>query len=107
MSSGDNVETLKRFGSSDDAGDPTLIAMKVAARRQQKTMSTLITVIALLIVVSIVLGTFVFRLAKKPADIFRHVPQVKAEIIHTPGIAPPLLGPECEPGYFLNLSVLD
>jgi hypothetical protein len=31
-----------------------------------------------------------------PNDVFRHVPDAKMEIIHTPGVAPPMLGPECK-----------
>jgi hypothetical protein len=61
----------------------------------QRTRKIQRITIGVLAIACIILTGLLIRQSTTPNDVFRHVPQAKAEIIHTPGVMPPILGPEC------------
>jgi len=61
--------------------------------RQQSTLRILIGLVVFLSIVCTALGVTTLWLSRRPNDIF-YMPEVRAEVIHTPGITPPISGPE-------------
>lgn len=64
--------------------------------RAQRIQNILLGCIGVLTILCAALLIAVIKLSITPKDVFRHVPEVKAEVIQTPGVMPPILGPECK-----------
>ncbi|OAP64256.1 hypothetical protein AYL99_00228 [Fonsecaea erecta] len=79
----------------DDDEDPSsgggYLMRDPHAHRMQKLLLGCIGVLSILCAG---LTGAVIKLSVTPKDVFRHVPEAKAEVIHTPGVMPPILGPE-------------
>lgn len=79
--------------NNDSDEDVGYMMRDVRAQRIQRILVWCVVVLAIL---CLSLVGAVVKLSVTPKDVFRHVPEAKAEIIHTPGVMPPILGPECK-----------
>ncbi|KIW30978.1 uncharacterized protein PV07_02663 [Cladophialophora immunda] len=62
--------------------------------RAHRIQKLLLGCIGVLSILCAALTVAVVKLSVTPNDVFRHVPEARAEVIHTPGVMPPILGPE-------------
>ncbi|KIW88533.1 uncharacterized protein Z519_11102 [Cladophialophora bantiana CBS 173.52] len=80
----------KNLDGDDDASGG-YVMRDPRAHRVHKLLLGCVGVLSILCV-SLIIA--VVKLSATPKDVFRHVPEAKAEVIHTPGVMPPILGPE-------------
>ena len=73
--------------------------------RAHQIQKLLLGCIGVLSILCVCLLVAVIKLSITRKDVFRHVPEAKAEVIHTPGVMPPILGPECMWGLFLPFDL--
>lgn len=100
-----NLPLMQSRDSMEKYHDDSYDASSEGSSSQRETRSPLqrhwlfyLTLImnGILTIVIFSLLIWISIIQRRNYDIFEHVPPYKSEIIHTPGIAPPLLGPECE-----------
>ncbi|KAH0837393.1 hypothetical protein AYO21_10349 [Fonsecaea monophora] len=89
-----NLLRRKHAGGDDDEEDDASGGYLMRDHRAHRTQRLLLGCIGVLSILCAALTIAVVKLSVTPKDVFRHVPEAKAEVIHTPGVMPPILGPE-------------
>ncbi|KAI5273195.1 hypothetical protein E4T47_03632 [Aureobasidium subglaciale] len=96
MTSRDSMEKYHDYSRDCSSDGSTRESRAPAAYRKHSLFYLPLIFNGLLTFLVFGLLVWISMLQSRNYDIFAHAPPYSSEIIYTPGMAPPLLGPECE-----------